>query len=118
MSVLFICYPKCSTCVKARKWLEENGVEFTERNITTENPTKAELTEWVKTSGLPLKRFYNTSGMIYRQMDLKNKIPVMSEEEQYDLLSSNGMIVKRPLLIGKDFVLVGFREAEWKEKLI
>lgn len=113
----FIEYPKCTTCQKAKKWLEEKGIDFQDRNIKTENPTKDELAAWLKKSGLPLKRFFNTSGMLYKEMGLKDKLPGMSEEEQLTLLAQDGMLVKRPLLVGDDFVLTGFKEAEWKEKL-
>lgn len=113
----FIEYPKCTTCQKAKKWLEEKGIDFQDRNIKTENPTKEELAAWLKKSGLPLKRFFNTSGMLYKEMGLKDKLPGMSEEEQLTLLAQDGMLVKRPLLVGDDFVLTGFKEAEWKEKL-
>ena len=118
MSVLFVEYPKCSTCKKAKKWLQDHSVEFEDRHIGEENPTQEELKEWHKKSGLPLKRFFNTSGMIYRQEGLKDKLPTMSEEEQYALLATNGMLVKRPLIIGEDFVLVGFKEADWSEVLL
>lgn len=117
MSVLFVEYPKCSTCKKAKKWLEDNKVEFIDRHIVENNPTKEELMEWHERSGFPLKKFFNTSGMIYRDMGLKDKIPTMTKEEQFDLLASNGMIVKRPIVVGEDFVLVGFKEKEWDEKL-
>lgn len=113
----FICYPKCSTCQKARKWLEANHLEFTERHIVEENPSYEELKEWYAESGLPLKKFFNTSGMLYKEMQLKDKLPAMSEEEQLRLLATNGMLVKRPLIVTKDTVLAGFKEAEWKEKL-
>ena len=113
----FICYPKCSTCGKAKQWLEERGTDFVLRDIKTENPTAEELAQWHKLSGLPLKKFFNTSGLIYKAMDLKNKLPTMTEEEMLALLGSEGMLVKRPLLIGEDFVLVGFREAQWTECL-
>ena len=115
---LFLCYPKCTTCGKARKWLEDNSVPYTERNIVTDNPTVKELMDWVKMSGLPLKRFFNTSGQKYRQLFLKDKLPTMSEEEQYELLATDGMLVKRPLLIGEGFVLAGFREKEWQAKVL
>ena len=115
--MLFICYPKCTTCQKARKWLEEHKVKYTERNIAADNPTYEELKTWHEKSGLPLKRFFNTSGMIYREMQLKDKLPSMSQEEQLKLLATDGMLVKRPLLIAKDRVLVGFKEAEWTEKV-
>ncbi len=111
--MLFICYPKCTTCQKARKWLEKNRIKYTERNIATDNPTYKELKEWHEKSGLPLKRFFNTSGMIYREMQLKDKLPSMSEEEQLKLLATDGMLVKRPILITGDKVLVGFKEADW-----
>ena len=113
--MLFICYPKCTTCQKARKWLEEHKMQYTERNIATDNPTYEELKTWHEKSGLPLKRFFNTSGMIYREMQLKDKLPSMSEEEQLKLLATDGMLVKRPLLVAEDKVLVGFKEAEWTE---
>ena len=115
--MLFICYPKCSTCQKVKKWLEENKIEYTERHIVEENPTYNELKEWYAMSGLPLKKFFNTSGLLYKEMQLKDKLPAMSEEEQLKLLATNGMLVKRPLLIYEGTVLVGFKEAEWKEKL-
>ncbi|MBQ9849351.1 MAG: arsenate reductase family protein [Clostridia bacterium] len=113
----FVCYPKCTTCMKAKKWLEENGINVSVRDIKTENPSAAELEEWHKLSGLPLKKFFNTSGLLYKSMELKNKLPAMNGEEMVSLLASDGMLVKRPILVGEDFVLVGFREAEWKEKL-
>lgn len=115
--VLFVEYPKCTTCKKAKKWLEENGVEFTDRHITEENPTKEELTAWYQKSGLPLKRFFNTSGLKYKELNLKDKLPSMSEEEQLELLSTDGMLVKRPVLVGEDFVTTGFKEDTWKELL-
>lgn len=114
MSVLFLEYPKCSTCKKAKTWLQEAGVVFEDRHIVEQNPTAAELEAWHKKSGLPLKRFFNTSGLVYKDLGLKDKLPQMSEQEQYDLLASNGMLVKRPLIVGEDFVLVGFKEAEWE----
>ncbi|MBO5395980.1 MAG: arsenate reductase family protein [Clostridia bacterium] len=113
----FICYPKCTTCQKAKKWLDDNGAEYALRNIKEENPTLSELSEWYGKSGLPLKKFFNTSGLLYKSLELKTKLPGMSEEEMLKLLASDGMLVKRPLLIGDDFVLVGFKEAEWQEKL-
>lgn len=113
----FIEYPKCTTCQKAKKWLEGTGAAFENRNIKTENPSKEELTEWYHRSGLPLKRFFNTSGLLYKELGLKDKLPSMSEEEQLALLATDGMLVKRPLLVGEDFVLTGFKEEEWKEKL-
>ncbi len=115
MGVLFLEYPKCSTCKKAKKWLEDNSVEFTDRHIKDENPTAEELSEWHKKSGLPLKKFFNTSGVLYKELKLKDKLPEMSEQEQLELLSTDGMLVKRPLIIGENFVLVGFKEAEWEK---
>ncbi|NLP37887.1 MAG: arsenate reductase family protein [Thermoanaerobacteraceae bacterium] len=115
--MLFVCYPKCSTCQKAKKWLEANDIVFTERHIKENNPTSEELKTWHKQSGLPLKRFFNTSGQLYRKLKLKDKLPHMNEDEKYSLLASDGMLVKRPILIGDDFVLVGFKEAEWKTTL-
>ena len=114
----FICYPKCSTCQKARKWLEANHLEFTERHIAEENPSYEELKEWYAESGLPLKKFFNTSGMLYKEMQLKNKLPTMSEEEQLKLLVTNGMIVKRPLIVNGNIILTGFKEAEWEKALL
>lgn len=111
--MLFLCYPRCSTCQKAKKWLEEHNIEFTERNIVEENPSFDELQTWYKQSGLPLKKFFNTSGLVYKEMQLKDKLPSMSEEEQLKLLASNGMLVKRPMVINEDKVLVWFKEAEW-----
>ena len=116
--MLLICYPKCTTCQKAKKWLESQGIAYTERNIAEENPTYAELKEWYKKSGLPLKRFFNTSGLLYKSMQLKDKLPEMSEEEQLKLLATDGMLVKRPLVVDGDTVLTGFREVEWTEKLL
>ena len=113
MSVLFLEYPKCSTCKKAKAWLESNGVAFDDRHIVEENPSAEELKIWWQMSGLPLKKFFNTSGLLYKELQLKDKLPDMSEEEQIELLSTNGMLVKRPLVIGDNFVLVGFKEAEW-----
>ena len=115
MGVLFLEYPKCSTCKKAKKWLEDNSVEFTDRHIKEENPTAEELSEWHKKSGLPLKKFFNTSGVLYKELKLKDKLPEMSEQEQLELLATDGMLVKRPLIIGENFVLVGFKEAEWEK---
>ena len=113
----FICYPKCSTCQKARKWLEVNHLEFTERHIVEENPSYEELKEWYAESGLPLKKFFNTSGLLYKSMELKDKLPQMSEDEMLRLLATDGMLVKRPLLVGDDFVLVGFKESEWAARV-
>ena len=118
MKILFVEYPKCTTCQKAKKWLLENNIEFDDRHIVEENPTRDELVEWHKKSGMPLKKFFNTSGMKYRELGLKDKLPTMTEDEQYDLLSTDGMIVKRPVIVGDDFVLTGFREKEWTEKLL
>ena len=113
--MLFIEYPKCTTCKKAKRWLEENGVEFTDRHIVEDNPSKEELKGWYEKSGLPLKRFFNTSGMKYKEMKLKDKLPEMSEEEQLELLATDGMLVKRPLLIGETFAIPGFKEQAWEE---
>nr|WP_288723584.1 arsenate reductase family protein [uncultured Sellimonas sp.] len=115
--LLFVEYPKCTTCKKAGKWLEEKGAEFERRHIIEQNPTKEELREWHQKSGLPLKRFFNTSGMKYKELGLKDKLPQMSEEEQYELLATDGMLVKRPLLVGEDFTIPGFREKDWIEKM-
>lgn len=115
--MLFLEYPKCTTCKKARKWLVDRNITFDDRNIKEENPSKKELQEWYKISGQPLKKFFNTSGMIYRDLGLKDKLQSMSEEEQLELLASDGMLVKRPLAIGEDFVLIGFKEKEWEERL-
>lgn len=112
----FICYPKCTTCVKANKWLDDNKIEYELRDIKLDNPTLEELTSWHKLSGLPLKKFFNTSGLLYKSLELKNKLPEMSEEEMLRLLSTDGMLVKRPILVGDDFVLVGFKENEWRAK--
>lgn len=109
----FICYPKCTTCQKSKKWLDDNGKEYEFRDIKLEKPTLRELREWHERSGLPLRKFFNTSGILYKSLDLKNKLPEMSENEMLELLSTDGMLVKRPLLIGEDFVLVGFKENEW-----
>ena len=113
--MLFIEYPKCSTCKKAKKYLEEHGIEFEDRHIVEENPTKEELAEWIRISGKPVKKFFNTNGMKYRELGLKDKLPQMSEEKQIELLASDGMLVKRPLLIDGEMVLTGFKEAEWPE---
>lgn len=117
MKVLFVEYPKCSTCKKAGKWLQEHGVEYDDRHIVEQNPTAEELKEWHEKSGLPLKRFFNTSGQVYHNNGIKDKLPGMSEKEQYALLATDGMLVKRPIVVGEDFVLVGFKEKEWEEKL-
>ena len=115
--MLFLWYPKCTTCQRAKKFLDERGASYTERHIKEENPTLDELRSWQRASGLPLKKFFNTSGMLYRELGLKDKLPGMGEEEQLELLASDGMLVKRPILVGDDFVLVGFREAEWSRAL-
>lgn len=116
--MLLIQYPKCSTCRKAKKWLDAHNITYTERHIAEDNPSYGELKEWFKKSGLPLKRFFNTSGMLYKEMQLKDKLPAMSEEEQLKLLATNGMLVKRPLIVNDNEVLTGFKEAEWTEKLL
>lgn len=116
--MLFIQYPKCSTCRKAKKWLEAHNITYTDRHIAEENPSYEELKEWSRKSGLPLKRFFNTSGLLYKDMKLKDKLPAMSEEEQLKLLAANGMLVKRPLIVDGDRILVGFKEAEWEEKFL
>ena len=115
--MLFICYPKCTTCKKAARWLEEQGVAAEVRDIKQDNPTEQELRTWHKMSGLPLKRFFNTSGLQYKALGLKDKLPQMTEDEQFALLATDGMLVKRPLLIGEDFALPGFKQAEWEDKL-
>lgn len=115
--MLFICYPKCSTCQRAQKWLDENGVQYTLRDIKTDNPSYEELAEWHERSALPLKKFFNTSGLLYKSMGLKDKLPGMSEDEMLRLLASDGMLVKRPLLISDSFVLVGFKQTEWESKI-
>ena len=115
MSVLFLEYPKCTTCKKARMWLENNAVAFEDRHIVEQNPTAEELRTWWQMSGLPLKKFFNTSGLLYKEQKLKDKLPAMTEEEMLDLLATNGMLVKRPLVIGADFVLIGFKDAEWEK---
>ena len=115
--MLFVCYPKCTTCQRARKWLEEKGMDVTIRDIKLENPSAEELRTWWTVSGLPLKKFFNTSGLQYKALGLKDKLPTMTEEEQLSLLSSDGMLVKRPILVGDGFVRVGFREKEWEDSL-
>lgn len=115
--MVFVEYPKCTTCQKAKKWLVEHQVEFEDRHIVEQNPTKEELKQWYVMSGLPLKRFFNTSGMKYKELQLKDKLPSMTEEEQLELLASDGMLVKRPLLVGEDYAVLGFKEAVWMEKL-
>ena len=118
MSCLFIEYPKCTTCQKAKKWLDEQGVSYEDRHIVEQNPTKEELLAWIRDSGLPSRKFFNTSGLMYKNLGLKDKLPCMSLEEQAALLATNGMLVKRPLVVGEDFVLVGFKEAEWEQALL
>lgn len=113
----FICYPKCTTCQKAKKWLDENQIAYNFRDIKLENPTYDELSAWYQRSGLPRKKFFNTSGLLYKSMKLRDKLPKMSEDEMLSLLATDGMLVKRPLLVGADFVLVGFKETEWAEHL-
>ena len=115
--MLFIQYPPCSTCQKAKKWLDERGISYTDRHIKENNPTYEELKAWYEKSRLPLKKFYNTSGLLYKSLGLKDKLPTMTEDEQLRLLATDGMLVKRPLVIGDDFVLTGFREKEWEEKM-
>lgn len=113
--MLFLEYPKCSTCKKAKKWLDEHGIAYDDRHIVEENPTQEEIKTWYEKSGLPLKRFFNTSGMKYRELKLKDRLPEISEEEQIEILASDGMLVKRPLVIDDDFILIGFKEQQWKE---
>ena len=115
--MLFLEYPPCSTCQKAKKWLDAQGIAYTDRHIKEQNPSYEELKAWYEKSGLPLKKFFNTSGLVYKNLGLKDKLPTMSEEEQLRLLATDGMLVKRPLVVGEDFVLIGFKEAEWVEKL-
>ncbi len=117
IKMLFIEYPKCTTCKKAKTWLDEHGLEYTDRHIKEANPTLAELKDWYQLSGLPLKKFFNTSGVLYKQMQLKDKLPQLSEQEQLELLASDGMLVKRPLLVLDDVVLVGFKPEQWAERL-
>ena len=113
----FVCYEKCGTCRKAKAWLEEKGVGYDLRPIKEQNPTAAELRGWIAVSGLPVRKFFNTSGLLYKELQLKDKLPGMTEDEMIDLLASNGMLVKRPILVGEDFVLVGFKEAEWEARV-
>ncbi len=115
--MLFVCYEKCSTCRKAQAWLEERKIPVEVRDIKGQNPSADELRRWWEMSGLPLKKFFNTSGLVYKEMQLKDKLPAMTEDEQLQLLSGNGMLVKRPILVGDDFVLVGFRQQEWEQRL-
>lgn len=116
--MLLVWYPRCTTCKRAKSWLENAGLKFELKDIKEENPSEADLRKWHKKSGLPLKRFFNTSGMLYREKNLKDKLPQMSEEEKYKLLATDGLLVKRPILVTDDFVLLGFKEAEWSEKLL
>ena len=116
--MLFIQYPPCSTCQKAKKWLDENGKQYTDRHIKENKPTYEELKEWYQRSGLPLKKFFNTSGLLYKSLNLKEKLPLMTEEEQLQLLASDGMLVKRPIVVTEDFVLTGFKAEEWENKLL
>lgn len=118
MNVTFIEYPPCSTCKKAKLWLNDRGIEHSDRHIKEQNPSSEELKAWHKQSGLPLKRFFNTSGLLYKELHVKDRLPNMTEEEMYALLASDGMLVKRPIVVGEDFVLVGFKETEWNEKLL
>ena len=115
--ILFIEYPRCTTCQKAKKWLDENGIEYSDRHIKEDNPTFDELKKWHEMSGLPLKKFFNTSRLLYKSMNLKDRIPEMSEDEQLKLLASDGMLVKRPLIVGDDYVLTGFKAEEWEKKI-
>ena len=115
--MLFLEYPPCTTCKKAKKWLDDQGIAYTARHIKEQNPSYEELKAWYEKSGLPLKKFFNTSGLVYKNLGLKDKLPTMTEEEQLRLLATDGMLVKRPLVVGEDFILTGFKEAEWIEKL-
>ena len=114
MKYLLLCYPKWTTCTKARKWLEENNIEYEERNIKEKNPTKDELRQWITKSDYPIKRFFNTSGNVYKELKLKDKLPDMNDDEKIEILSTDGMLIKRPLIVGENIVLVGFKEEEWK----
>ena len=115
--IKFVCYPKCTTCQKAKKWLDDNNIKYELRDIKLDNPSFDELTDWYNKSGLDIKKFFNTSGLLYKSLDLKNKLPDMSDKEKLELLSTDGMLVKRPIIVADDFVLVGFKESEWEEKL-
>lgn len=117
MSNLFLCYTRCSTCKKAKTWLEEKSIDFEERDIKTDNPTKEELKGWIEKSGLPIKRFFNTSGMVYRELNLKDKLKEMSDDEKIELLATDGMLVKRPIFVSEEGVLVAFKEKEWEDML-
>ena len=116
--MLFVEYPKCSTCKKAKKWLDDHGLEYEDRHIVENNPSAQEIRDWQAQSGLPIKRFFNTSGMLYREMELSKKLPTMSDDEMFALLGTNGMLVKRPILVTSDTILVGFREPEWEAALL
>lgn len=118
MSILFLEYPKCSTCQKAKKWLDHHQITYTDRHIKEENPTAKEISTWLSISGQPLKKFFNTSGLVYKEMQLKDKLPTMSQEDQIALLSTDGMLIKRPLIIADNYVLIGFKEEEWQSKLL
>lgn len=118
MEITFLCYPKCTTCQKAKKWLDDNNIPYTQRHIVEQNPTADELKQWHNQSGLPLKRFFNTSGLMYKDLKLKDRLPAMTDEEQLTLLSTNGMLVKRPMIVAPNKVLVGFKETEWKDALL
>lgn len=118
MSILFVGYPRCSNSQKAKKWLDEHNIKYDEKHIKDDRPTSVEIEKWYEMSGLPLKRFFNTSGILYREMKLKDKLPQMSHSEQIELLASDGMLVKRPIVVADDFVLVGFKESEWEQKLL
>ncbi|MEY8321177.1 arsenate reductase family protein [Lachnospiraceae bacterium 46-61] len=115
MSILYLEYPKCSTCQKAKKWLETNNIIFEQRDIVKQNPTKEELKLWHEKSGMPLKKFFNTSGLVYKELNLKDKLKDMTEEEQYAILATNGMLVKRPIIVGENIILTGFKETEWEK---
>lgn len=117
LSYIFVQYPKCSTCKKAKKWLDENGIEYESRHIVEDNPKAEDLKSWIEKSGLPVKRFFNTSGILYREQGLKDKLPEMDDEAKIELLATNGMLVKRPIIVGENLALVGFKESEWAEKL-
>lgn len=117
MNILFLEYPSCSTCKKAKQWLDSHQITYTDRHIKEQNPTKEELSLWYQRSGFPLKKFFNSSGLIYKSMGLKDKLPTMSEDEQLSLLATDGMLVKRPIIVTDSFILVGFKESEWEEKL-
>ena len=115
--MLFICYPKCTTCQKARKWLDDNKVQYEFRDIKEQNPTLEELKEWYEQSQLPLKKFFNTSGLLYKELGLKEKLPDMKEQDQLELLATNGMLVKRPIIVNKETILIGFKQEDWEDKL-